>query len=160
MEASKKCSRCGVQQDIREFSWQAKRRRASCRTCQAAYYKRWREADPAAYAKRKRASNLRNKFGITIKQYEEALAAQNGGCAICGYFHEEKALSVDHCHETGFLRGLLCDCCNTGIGKLGDDPAMLRRAVRYLENPPGIPGTQRKAPRSRRKPPRTDPPAS
>lgn len=65
--------------------------------------------------------------------------AQGGVCAIC---HKPetatrrgklKALAVDHCHDTGLVRGLLCVECNTGIGKLREDTAILRSAIRYLE---------------------------
>lgn len=54
---------------------------------------------------------------------------QGGRCAVCG---EEKKLHVDHCHDTGKVRGMLCFACNTGIGKLKDDPDLLLAAHRYL----------------------------
>jgi len=154
--AAKKCSQCGTEKDLTQFNLSRGKPRAQCRDCQKAEYRRWKESDLEAYNKKKRASNLRVKYGITPEQYDAALAAQNGGCAICGHFDQKKALAVDHDHRTGALRGLLCDWCNTGLGKLGDDAVTLRRAISYLENPPGIPGTQRKAPHSPRKPPAED----
>ena len=81
-----------------------------------------------------RNGDLKKKFGITLEQYEERLRAQGDACALClskepkgrGSFH------VDHDHGTGALRGLLCHPCNTGLGCLRDDPALLDRASRYL----------------------------
>lgn len=62
-------------------------------------------------------------------------AEQNGCCAICGdhQSNQARSMAVDHCHETGRVRGLLCMKCNTGIGKLGDSPELLRKAIAYLE---------------------------
>lgn len=79
------------------------------------------------------------KFGITRQKYADLFHSQNGVCAIC--FKPEtatrkgviKALAVDHDHQTGEVRGLLCSDCNTGIGKLKDDPEVLRNAADYLE---------------------------
>ena len=75
------------------------------------------------------------KYGITFEQYHVMLAAQGGHCAICsategggrGAFH------VDHDHVTGKVRGLLCHYCNTAVGNMKDDPALLRAAANYLE---------------------------
>jgi len=59
----------------------------------------------------------------------EVFEEQQGRCALC----EAPATTVDHNHETGAVRGALCNTCNTGLGKFGDDPARLRRAAEYLE---------------------------
>lgn len=82
----------------------------------------------------RRRSMLKKKYGITLEQYDAMLAAQGGGCAICrttdpgvkGVFH------VDHCHDTGAVRGLLCSPCNTGLGHFKDDVERLVRAVNYV----------------------------
>ena len=140
MTTTKTCTKCGAEKELSEFSMSRGKPRSNCRTCQAAYYKEWKERDLEGYALRKRASNLRVKFGISLEQYEAAREAQNGGCAICGYYHEGRALAVDHDHETGALRGLLCDWCNTALGKFTDNVGTLQRAIRYLQDPPGIPG--------------------
>lgn len=95
-----------------------------------------------AYRKRERAqywtphglnSKLLRTFGITVEQYEAMLAAQNGVCAICFSKHKTMRLSVDHCHKTGKVRGLLCGKCNSGIGMLSDSIDLLASAQRYLE---------------------------
>jgi hypothetical protein len=75
------------------------------------------------------------RHGLTLDDHNALLASQNGGCAICGStvpggkgdFH------IDHCHETGTVRGLLCHSCNTGLGLFLDEPARLRDAALYVE---------------------------
>jgi len=80
------------------------------------------------------------KYGLTIDTYNKMLAEQAGVCAICkgqetvrGRGGKLKKLSVDHCHTTNAVRGLLCHYCNVGIGYLKDDPEILRAAHKYLE---------------------------
>lgn len=81
-----------------------------------------------------RRSYLKRKFGITLEQYDEMLAAQGGVCALCGRPPTEGiSLHVDHHHETGAIRKLLCFRCNNALGDLGDDPDLLRSAARYLD---------------------------
>jgi hypothetical protein len=81
---------------------------------------------------------LEKKYGITLEIYAEMYRAQNGLCAICGNGPSKGSwhgkLGVDHCHDTGAIRGLLCDDCNVGIGRLKDDPERLRKALQYLEH--------------------------
>ncbi|WMX49060.1 endonuclease VII domain-containing protein [Streptomyces roseicoloratus] len=62
------------------------------------------------------------------------IASQDGLCAIC---MAAPAIHVDHCHETGRVRGVLCFNCHSAIGTLGDDPDRIRRAISYLEGTRG-----------------------
>jgi hypothetical protein len=87
-----------------------------------------------------RDRQLMKCFGITQDQYDQMLKAQNGVCAICkrpetskGRTNKIKCLSVDHCHETGKIRGLLCFFCNTGMGKLGDSIERIEAVLHYLK---------------------------
>jgi len=102
----------------------------------AAYQKSYRKLNP--YLEKNRA--LRDSFGLSLDDYNRMLEAQGGVCAICKQAETHmrngrlKALAVDHSHKTGAIRGLLCSDCNTGIGKLKDDPEVLRSAIRYLGN--------------------------
>lgn len=72
---------------------------------------------------------------LSCSKCKQMLAAQNGVCAICGKEPTKgrgRKLHIDHDHETGKRRGLLCNGCNTGIGSLGDDVSRLQRAIKYL----------------------------
>ena len=85
-------------------------------------------------AEAQRVSNLKHRFGMTLEEYDELFDAQNGGCAICGGANTTgRRLAVDHDHETGEVRGLLCFGCNIGLGKFKDDVTLVKRAAAYLE---------------------------
>jgi hypothetical protein len=77
---------------------------------------------------------LNRQFGISIQEYEAMLLAQNNCCAICKVSANKftRQLAVDHCHETGSIRGLLCGNCNTAIGKFKDRIENLQSAAEYL----------------------------
>ncbi|MFI2616491.1 endonuclease VII domain-containing protein [Streptomyces sp. NPDC018584] len=77
-----------------------------------------------------REGHLKRQYGMTEAERDEMIAAQVGLCVIC---LSAPAAHVDHCHETGKVRGVLCFNCNSAIGKLGDDPDTVRRAAAYLE---------------------------
>jgi hypothetical protein len=95
----------------------------------------WRAANKGE--KQTRANkryNLKQLYGITIKQFEQMLAAQDYRCAICPRSLKGRGTAhVDHDHRTGRVRGILCTSCNNGLGRFQDSPATLRRAARYLE---------------------------
>jgi len=78
---------------------------------------------------------LVSRYGITEEEYNQLLVNQNFSCAICkSHINEfKRKLSVDHNHETGKVRGLLCNNCNAGIGYLEEDVDSLRQAIEYLE---------------------------
>lgn len=74
------------------------------------------------------------RYGLTVEQYDEMLERQGHVCGICGKGPSGKRrLAVDHDHETGGVRGLLCGECNMGIGKFKDDPELLRAALRWVD---------------------------
>jgi hypothetical protein len=76
---------------------------------------------------------LRDRFGITADEYWRLWREQKGLCKICGKPQcVGTKLDVDHDHETGKIRGLLCRQCNTGIGLLRDSVSLLFRAIKYL----------------------------
>ena len=80
-----------------------------------------------------RKRHLKRNWGITQGQYEEMLAKQDGKCAIC--LRPPKAnrnLAIDHCHETGQIRGLLCFRCNFGLSFFSESAEVMSRAARYL----------------------------
>jgi hypothetical protein len=84
------------------------------------------------------ASRLR-LYGVSEGLYQTLLDKQDGRCAICGRLPDKRKLGVDHNHETGEVRGLLCQQCNHAIGLLGDDPQRLQAAIDYLKQPVLLP---------------------
>lgn len=84
--------------------------------------------------------NLKRSFGITIDDYDRIFEKQGGVCAICGNRETiknrwgTKRLSVDHDHETGEVRGLLCRKCNAGLGFFEDKIDNLNSAIDYLKD--------------------------
>ncbi|MEW2486198.1 endonuclease VII domain-containing protein [Streptomyces sp. NPDC048411] len=84
----------------------------------------------ACRAVQARAGHLKRQYGMTEAERDEMISSQMGICTIC---LAAPAVHVDHCHETGRVRGVLCFNCNSAIGKMGDDPDTLRRAIAYLE---------------------------
>jgi hypothetical protein len=79
-----------------------------------------------------RKSYLKRTYGISLEQYDAMLAAQNGVCAICDEARpDERTLHVDHDHETGEIRGLLCFRCNQAIGSLRE--IHFQKAADYLD---------------------------
>lgn len=118
--------------------------------------KKWKELNPEKYSKlrKKETAKFRNKLGkeqkkhlelkqkynLSFDEYINLYNKQNGVCAICKshmkLLSEEfgnKTANVDHCHQTGRIRGLLCNSCNCGIGFLQDNSTLLRLAAEYLD---------------------------
>jgi len=70
---------------------------------------------------------------MTIEDYDTMLEKQNNVCAICYKMNKNgKRFIIDHCHQTGRVRGLICHNCNVGIGLLGEDRTILSSAINYL----------------------------
>lgn len=128
----------------------------TCQTCREKTTGWTRRHRSALSPEEQRSIHLKRAYGITLAQYEEMRAHQDYRCAICLRHEDEipqpppkgrprldgqpKALApklaVDHCHQTGVVRGLLCGRCNHGIGQFGDDPEVLGRAIDYLRRSP------------------------
>jgi len=73
------------------------------------------------------------KYGIKATEYENMFRCQEGKCAICEETTPGQNLHIDHNHETGEVRGLLCSQCNMFIGLAKEDKNILSRAIKYLE---------------------------
>ena len=145
----KRCPRCRKMLPIAMFSFRKTGsprgffRESYCDPCRRARgaerAKRcWRNASPERRAEllaANRAWRLLHRNGLRVEEWDARLAAQGGGCAICGApkgRHGTFRLVVDHDHVTGAIRGLLCDRCNRAIGLLGDSVETLTRAAAYL----------------------------
>ncbi|WP_449481293.1 endonuclease VII domain-containing protein [Streptomyces avidinii] len=112
-----------------------------CRTCgEVKPHSEWyrRRSAPDGFVTRckacrkpgDRAGHLKRKYGITEAERDQMIADQGGLCCIC---LRAPAAQVDHCHETGKVRGVLCFNCNVGIGLLEEDPVRILRAAEYVE---------------------------
>jgi hypothetical protein len=110
--------------------------RAKAKTKSATWYRQNKEKALA----RQREYNYLVKYGITVDQYHALVTHQGGGCGICGRPNNSdprrQRFGIDHDHQTGNVRGALCDNCNRGLGLFGDDPDRLQRAIDYLRAPP------------------------
>lgn len=83
----------------------------------------------------KRREHLKRKYGITPEKFDEMSASQNGACAVCG---STERLVIDHDHETGAVRGLLCNSCNLALGLAGDSVDRLMALAAYLLQQRGV----------------------
>lgn len=159
----KVCGACGELRSSGEFykdMTRADHLSPSCKSCikrdRLSYYERnkdqikarvaaYQKANPEVQARsvakrrangKRRLADVRQRYGVSEEQYAEMMERAGGVCEICGRVPSEvskKGACVDHCHDSGKVRGILCAPCNAGIGSLQDDPAVLRRAIEYLE---------------------------
>ena len=96
------------------------------------------ECGKKALSLRQRETNRETqlkRYGLTPDGFDAMLAGQGGACAICSGQVTARGWHVDHCHETGTVRGILCHQCNVGLGHFKDDPVRLAAAIAYLEAP-------------------------
>ena len=145
----KTCNKCNESKPRDEYGTDAGRKdglRSTCKGCRRVarkYVVRTSEVRAAQAAR-----TLKCLYGVTQEVYAGMLAAQGGGCAVCGATPEDngKALAVDHDHSCcprvssgsrktcgNCVRALLCDQCNRGIGLLGDNVDRLLAAAEYIE---------------------------
>lgn len=93
-------------------------------------------AKPEAYSRRSRKSRLKTQYNLTEDEYQKMLSEQDFRCAICGSRSGRRKSShpllVDHDHETGEVRGLLCQPCNSALGMFEDDTDRMLKAIDYL----------------------------
>lgn len=153
---SKRRRKCGKCLEVKEASQFARSKNNSCwcKECCQKNAAKWRGENPEQYAKQNRRwsedgvyrkrmreygrrHRLFSRYGITVEDYDELFEQQDGVCAICQEPPNESNtrwgyLQVDHCHDTGAVRGLLCGPCNMGLGHFRDDPNRLALAQDYL----------------------------
>ena len=123
----RRCFRCGKKKPLAAFGRDRSRRQGRTYDCKQC---RRHAHDPRI----KHDRNLRQLYGITVDQYEALLEAQGGVCGICGDICATgRKLAVDHDHDTGLVRGLLCANCNIGVGYFKNNSRLLRKAIKYLD---------------------------
>jgi len=104
------------------------------------YLKAWAREDRKLNPRKYKCKALQKSYGITLEKYEELKKSQGDVCAICAkpeaalnpHTKEPRELAVDHCHNSGVIRGLLCGACNSALGKFKDDIKLLEKAIKYL----------------------------
>lgn len=141
------CSLCKVSKPLEDFYKESRvkdGRARRCKKCHGEKTERYRKENPEVYRKaslrhwhksdiKKRQAQWIKRYGITLEQYEEMYDNQKGVCKICkNTCSSRQCLSVDHCHKTGKVRGLLCVKCNTALGMLNDDVHKFKTAIEYL----------------------------
>jgi hypothetical protein len=128
------CSKCGSPRKFR-----GKDKQVYCPACFAKYRKKRHEQGIGVLTpKQRQAANYRKNYDLTIEEYNDLLYLQNGVCAVCGEKETRKLrgkvipLAVDHCHDTGTVRGLLCSDCNNALGFLREDITRTMRMLDYI----------------------------
>ena len=123
-----KCRKCSVEL-VPLDNWNKSQVKAGSYICRDCH-----KSSLRANKKSIRNNYLKRTYGITIEDYNEMFESQGGCCDICGEHQSEfsRTFAVDHDHESGAIRSLLCGKCNRGIGYLGDDIATVREALNYL----------------------------
>jgi hypothetical protein len=145
----KTCTKCGLPKAVDDFPFDRRNRdgfSSWCRACMAVKTRAWQDANPEkvrghhrrAYRQNHDAireaqveMRLKARYGITLAEYEAILERQGGACALCPRVPGKKRLHVDHDHETGRVRGLLCAPCNTRLHAL-ENLAWRAAAEAYL----------------------------
>lgn len=136
----KKCTVCKYVKSYDKFDRNKRNptgRACSCKVCGSNAKRRRRNTFEGQRAEH--GLRLKRKFGLTSDDYWDMMKAQDGVCAICGNPETQiqqgrvQPLGVDHNHDTGAVRGLLCAGCNNGIGRFRDDIELLKKAIEYLE---------------------------
>lgn len=144
--SSKRCPCCDEVKPTTEFTRNKEKNGklgfyCYCKECANKKHKKYRIDNPENSKRAHRKSKLKRLYGLTIEDVEIMLKNQNSRCAICGrelFLHgtsadKNKIARVDHNHETGEVRGLLCDKCNRGLGYFDDNEEYLIKAASYLK---------------------------
>lgn len=128
------CAKCSAFKPAEQFSKDSKRSdglKTWCRECCSRIWASTYDSE------RDWERRLKSKYGINAAQYKEMLASQGGVCATCGETDGDRRLSVDHCHASGKVRGLLCFRCNSTLGKIEESFELISSIVSYLEKHSG-----------------------
>lgn len=136
------CGRCKLTKPASEFSKDSGNKATGlqrrCKQCQKEQFKIYYDENRdhlidkvMAYREKYGRTDMHARYGITNLEYKQMVDERQGRCQICD--KKPITLTVDHDHDTGKFRGLLCDGCNNGLGKFKDDPRLLMKAIKYLE---------------------------
>ncbi len=136
-ELERRCTKCKKVKLLTKFTKRSDRpsgKACWCKGCLNEWRRKDKEGRKEHYERYEFQRSLKRYYGITVDHYERMLAQQKGRCACCGQHQSmfKRRLHVDHCHETGEIRGLLCTQCNPGIGYLQHSIPRLKKAILYL----------------------------
>ena len=133
----KKCSVCGDTKSPSEFyvNWRLiDGVRDKCKTCDKAYSVAWGKKHPQRAAYHHKNTNLKAKYGITMKEFDTMWTRQNGRCASCSEtLIPGFKTQVDHHHGHGTVRSLLCGDCNVALGRLENRPGAIWGLIAYMD---------------------------
>lgn len=138
MEQTRICTKCKEELPLSEFHKDKSQPHGyhyTCKKCRSEANRKYYSSSIGQI--KNRSYKLLSRYNLTLEQYEQMLIDQNYKCAICGSTDnkssQHNSFMVDHCHETGEVRGLLCNLCNSVLGKARDDVKILRKSIEYLE---------------------------
>ena len=129
-QGSKHCPDCGELKPLGDFPRNRSGGDGRGEYCKPCHNKRGRENKQRLHGG-SRHYHLKGRYGIGAADVDAMIATQGGLCALC---RTRPATQVDHDHETGAVRGILCLLCNAGLGAFGDDPKIIASAIEYLES--------------------------
>jgi len=128
----KRCSKCKIKKPESDFY----KNHRNCKACHKEIVVKYQEKNPLKVALSDRKHKISKKYNVSIDDYNLMFKAQKGRCAICNSNSigrkGAKYFSIDHCHTTGKVRGLLCHNCNVILGKIKDSKEWLKNAIKYL----------------------------
>lgn len=138
-EITKTCKVCQTEKSVTDFHSHKSCRngvRPECKDCFNEKSTVRSQLYRNSYPVKRHATILKHKYGISYLEFENLLKSQNCKCKICktpdpGKY--KKYFSVDHCHKTNEIRGLLCHTCNVGLGSFKDRIELLAEAINYLK---------------------------
>lgn len=149
---TKVCPACKENKPVSEFNKKTKQRNGLCPYCRDCIKMKYHEKiriDPDYFNRRQNERrkedpdyrisayqrNKERKYGISQEKFDKILKSQKGKCAICGIHQRDlkRKLAIDHNHDTGVVRGLLCHKCNFLLGYANEDLDVLQNSINYLK---------------------------
>ena len=126
-DMEKQCAKCNIEKSMESFSLKSKTGKSYsyCKDCECIRSRERYKNNPQQQLN----YHIKRKYGLSPEEYNILFISQNGRCKIC---RSDKKLSVDHCHSTGKVRGLLCTSCNILLGGAKDSIKILEEAIEYL----------------------------
>lgn len=137
----KVCKKCEKTKDLNCFRYRTNKGsrnphyETNCRPCEYLVWKEYREKNKESFVLRDFKRNLKRGYGMTVEEYNLKLEHQGNKCAICPAERSicGRRLAVDHNKQTGTIRGLLCNECNTALGLLKENPKLFLACIEYLD---------------------------